>query len=565
MISPMSPRTTPTRGTLLVAGAAMIIVTIAAFAVSQLRDDGPRPFDPEQHLRLVSSVPGNGIGPPDLMSIAPQPVAVDTITFAETELLVVRFNSRITNIGPGPLDVFGNPRSSETDPDDGPHQRIWDGESWNRVDSSPIKFESADGHNHFHLMQIARYSLWDETRSHEIAPSSKVGFCLTDSTGDDPEAQRGYFGDDGNYCRQGSPEATILRMGISPGFSDIYTSDVALQWVDVSDVVPGRYYVAGEVDPFGVVFEADESNNSIVYAESATIVSGLIAQPWVSATDSRSSISVELRPDAVGTPAARQVRILSGPTHGTLSPLVARGQPEVSFFTYTPDPGFVGVDSFTYLAFDPTTPYPLTPVESVGFVTVGEVDQPAIAIHGRRSTIHTASTLALAVVTSSDGTPLLEPTWSVEGIVGGSPTVGTIDPDGLYHAPAIPLGPVEITASVDGSTASTRIEVVTPPNHRPFIQPPLAYLPLAAAADPQEKVAVTNLPVGEPAGFLVPATDPNGDTIEFSADNLPPGLTIDPSTGFVSGTPTERGEFTVTFIADDATTTSSLEAVLTVG
>jgi len=547
----------------LVLALAALMAVLGVPGIRQLSDGGPRPFDPDRYIRKVAESPGTGSGLPDLESVAPGPLPVATITFANTEMLVVTFNGLIRNLGPGPLDIFGDPNAA--DPADGPHQRIWDGDNWTSVTRPPIRFESADGHNHFHFLEIARYSLWDSTMTSLVAPSNKVGFCLIDSVQDDPNANRGYFSDDGNYCRQGSPGATALRMGISPGFSDLYSSDVALQWVDLSDVAPGVYRVAAETDPFGLVEEADETNNGIAFAATDTVVPGHIARPTVlTAQASTAATRILLESDSYGAVGGLRFRITTMPEHGFIESV---DKPDGSaigpLITYTPDPGFVGVDMFRYVAYDPESPYPITPVESVGLITVGVGAGPAIAITGRRAAVHTSGLLRLEAVHTDPGA-LRTATWAVDGIEGGSPRLGMIDPDGTYHAPDEPVGKVVISTTSDSLTASVEVEVITPPNQRPFIEAPIEYLPLTNPADSQEKLPITAISKGDQAGFIVPATDPNGDRLRFGAVGLPPGLAIDEWSGFVSGKPTTKGIFDVNFSADDGTTTSSITTTITV-
>ncbi len=562
MISPMLSRIPRLRGTLVILVVILAAGTIATFVLGRQGDAGPRPFDPDQHLRQLSELPGNGIGRPDLVSLAPTPQPAQTISFAGTEMLVVTFDGLIRNLGPGPLDIYGDPNASDgIDGIDSPHQRIWDGTTWIPVNRPPVRFESADGHNHFHFLRIDRYSLWDSTMSREIAPSNKVGFCLIDSIQDDPAAGRGYFSDDGNYCRQGSPGAEVLRMGISPGFSDIYTSDVALQWVDVSDIAPGAYRVAAEIDPFDRIDEADETNNGIKFANEPTIIPGHLARPTLlTATDDSEPVEIQLGYDTVGVTTNAAIRITSPPLHGTVE-VGDPGSPTVA--VYTPEPGFTGVDTFGFAAYDPSSSYPITPVESVAMISIGDVVEPEIAISGRRSVVHTGSELKFSAVSSEPGaSPSVE--WSVDGAVGGSVRSGTIDTSGIYRAPDQPKGSVEISADTGSAKATIEIDVVTPPNYEPFIQPPVDYVPLTDAAAVQQKFPVSTIALGQPASFIVSATDPNGDPLGFTATGLPPGLTIEPGSGYVSGVPTVVGEFSVTFGADDGVSISQIEVTITV-
>src|SRR6185503_8220320 len=88
----------------------------------------------------------------------------------------------IHNIGPGPLEIRGSQPVNGAMTVTG--QRIYRTDSSFHDDNSrhpQIRFENADGHRHWHLRGAARYSLWDSTGTQEVAPASKVGFCLLDS------------------------------------------------------------------------------------------------------------------------------------------------------------------------------------------------------------------------------------------------------------------------------------------------------------------------------------------------------------------------------------------------
>ena len=95
--------------------------------------------------------------------------------------LLVRFEGYVTNVGQGPLEVSGNPQTGSTCASARGRRRrgratpVGGGRAARRSSS-----RSADGHDHFHLKNAMRYSLWNLEKTAQVAPGQKAGFCLYD-------------------------------------------------------------------------------------------------------------------------------------------------------------------------------------------------------------------------------------------------------------------------------------------------------------------------------------------------------------------------------------------------
>ena len=212
----------------------------------------------------------------------------------------------VTNLGDGPLDLRGNPQLAD-DADLTSHD-VWqraltiDGD-WVNLTKPPIDFEVDDGHDHFHVMDIVEYSLWDTSGTVEISSGAKVGFCLIDIAErpdlyPNPGPQRYEQWDPGNnYCQSGRPGARILHMGISEGWQDIYGWDTTFQWIDVSDVRPGYYRIGQRADPDNFIVESDETNNALALSRLLHVVPGYVAKPQMVSVEPDTAVRFKLSVD----------------------------------------------------------------------------------------------------------------------------------------------------------------------------------------------------------------------------------------------------------------------------
>jgi hypothetical protein len=172
----------------------------------------------------------------------------------------ISFGANVWNAGPAPLLVEGFKRDDEDVMD--AYQYFLDGDKVvGRARAGFMEFHTARGHNHWHFLQFARYSLWNESMEQEVV-ARKQAFCLAptdaiDLTVPGAEWQPGSTGL-GTSC--GGPSAVWIRETLQAGWGDTYYQ-VAGQSLDVTNVPNGTYYIAVEANPAGLLRERDTSNN----------------------------------------------------------------------------------------------------------------------------------------------------------------------------------------------------------------------------------------------------------------------------------------------------------------
>jgi hypothetical protein len=363
--------------------------------------------------------------------------------------------------------------------------------------SSPSTAEmfyvNADGHHHWHLQHVAKYSLWNATKTAEVAPSQKVGFCLEDSEPMEAKDASGaaaplyaVYADTSppyrGFCRRFLPNATEVFEGISPGWRDKYTWELGYQWVDISDVAPGEYWLREDVDPEGTIAE-EGSGPKFSYAAESTIVPGFDATPQTRQTSTDRPIRVTLHSVAWKDANAPSYAVVVQPRHGEIEPIAGTDEA-----VYVPQAGYSGFDSFGFTASDPGSEFPRTPTIATVGIEVGASSAPDVAISGTPAEMLVGTSVQLSALVTNDSPGV---TWSA--------SAGSITQEGLYTAPSEPpAGGEAVIAARSALGVEQRIDIAIKP--LPPAQPaPVAPLPGLAPVAPPGPPAPHPSPLQPPA------------------------------------------------------------------
>lgn len=169
--------------------------------------------------------------------------------------ILLRLSTSAANVGNGPLELRGG-RGDKVNGQE-VYQRIYD-EQGGAYDRFAGRFTFHSDHDHTHFDNFAEYRLRNMTADggagKTIRTGHKVSFCLLDIEPYDPSLPGFEAGGSYDTC-------DTRRQGLSVGWADVYDYDLPDQWIDITNVEPGRYWLEVAIDPANNILETNESNN----------------------------------------------------------------------------------------------------------------------------------------------------------------------------------------------------------------------------------------------------------------------------------------------------------------
>lgn len=192
---------------------------------------------------------------PDLVAHVPTDLAL--IGSREAGTLRLKFTTRFSNMGEGPLEVRAE--SSEASQSERLVQVLYHRSSDDPLSLQPVvgRYTFDQAHGHLHLERFARYELWSvDSMGDLLAPlvsNPKVGFCLLDAELRHPDMaateEAVYWG-----CRS-------EVQGVSVGWGDLYAAQLAAQDLNVSELPDGHYALINIINYGETLLEGDYTNN----------------------------------------------------------------------------------------------------------------------------------------------------------------------------------------------------------------------------------------------------------------------------------------------------------------
>jgi hypothetical protein len=169
---------------------------------------------------------------------------------------LLRLSTGTANNGSGQLELRAGAVISATQRQ--VHQRIYrsDGTFSSRL-AGTFTYHPTHAHTHFDDWVVVRLReiVGDAGVGGVVVEGSKRSFCLFD----------GFVYDEANPFINSPPHyvtCTSTVQGQTPGWGDVYDLELPDQWIDITGVPDGFYWLEAQVDPENLVVEEDDDNNT---------------------------------------------------------------------------------------------------------------------------------------------------------------------------------------------------------------------------------------------------------------------------------------------------------------
>ncbi len=175
--------------------------------------------------------------------------------------LYLRISNGVANVGDGPL-IIRTIDGSETDSTQAVEQLMQvEGGPFATNEAGTFIFHPTHGHIHFEgwaLFQL-REVLADDGVGDPIAIGNKISFCIVDESVFDNTLPN--FDPAGPFILCGVPPGETVVQGLSVGWIDTYDKSLPDQFIDITTVPDGEYWLESIADPDNRIIERDETNN----------------------------------------------------------------------------------------------------------------------------------------------------------------------------------------------------------------------------------------------------------------------------------------------------------------
>jgi hypothetical protein len=195
---------------------------------------------------------------PDLGMARLADVNVTTTASGQKQL---RFSATVVNVGSERFEVTA--ARPDAAADFAVAQRVFnsDGSATDVPVSAQLVF-AGDGHQHWHVKDLATYRLERLDNGVKVGTSAKGGFCFFDTTSYRLSLPGAPQSPVYSFTGCGTQDSLQLTMGVSVGWGDRYRWTLPDQYIDITAVANGKYRVYAAANEFGRFQEVSATNNA---------------------------------------------------------------------------------------------------------------------------------------------------------------------------------------------------------------------------------------------------------------------------------------------------------------